>query len=128
MARGGGNKKRFQYCTDPSGQEILYLRALHGHAGRDPIDLTLQDNVIIPNIFFEYIYHIGCAVSSHFIISSGFIPGGQSLSRRQTVFFLPVDPLDKNHKGPEHIDFSVPRRARYVHSAWKKHQDAVFLG
>ena len=28
MAKGGGNKKRFQYCTDPSGQEILYLRAL----------------------------------------------------------------------------------------------------
>ena len=24
------------------------------------------------------------------------------------------------------MDFSVPRRARYVHSAWKKHQDAVF--
>ena len=29
-------------------------------------------------------------------------------------------------KIPEYIDFSVPRRARYVHSAWKKHQDAVF--
>ena len=28
MAGGGGNKKRFQYCTDSSGQEILYLRAL----------------------------------------------------------------------------------------------------
>ena len=28
MARGGRNKKRFQCCTDPSGQEILYLRAL----------------------------------------------------------------------------------------------------
>ena len=27
MARGGGNKKRFQYCTDSSG-EIFYLRAL----------------------------------------------------------------------------------------------------
>ena len=25
MAGGGGNKKRFQYCTDSSGQEILYL-------------------------------------------------------------------------------------------------------
>ena len=25
MAGGGGNKKRFQFCTDPSGQEILYL-------------------------------------------------------------------------------------------------------
>ena len=38
MAGGGGNKKRFQYCTDPSGQEILYLRALQGHSGRNPID------------------------------------------------------------------------------------------
>ena len=35
MAKGGGNKKRFQYCTDPSGQEILYLRALQGHSGRN---------------------------------------------------------------------------------------------
>ena len=34
---------------------------------------------------------------------------------------------DTDHKDPEHIDFSVPRRARYVHSAWKRHQDAVFL-
>ena len=29
MAGGGGHKKIFQYCTDASGQEILYLRALH---------------------------------------------------------------------------------------------------
>ena len=56
----------------------------------------------------------------------GLIPGGQDSSRRQTVFFLPIDPRDKNHKDPEYIDFSVPRRAKYVHSAWKKHQDAVF--
>ena len=49
------------------------------------------------------------------------------MSRRQTVFFLPIDPRDKDHKDPEFIDFSVPCQARYVHSAWKKHQDAVFL-
>ena len=55
MAGGGGNNKRFQYCTDPSGQEILYLRALQGHSGRNPIDPTLQDCVLIPNNFFEYI-------------------------------------------------------------------------
>ena len=48
------------------------------------------------------------------------------MSRRQTVFFLPIDPRDENHKDPEHIDFSVPRRARYVHNAWKRHSDAVF--
>ena len=60
------------------------------------------------------------------IINNGLIPGGPDLNRRQTVFFLPIDPRDKNLKYPEYIDFSVPRRARYVHSAWKKHQDAVF--
>ena len=48
------------------------------------------------------------------------------MSRRQTVFFLPLDPRNTDHKDPEHIDFSIPRRARYVHSAWKRHQDAVY--
>ena len=75
---------------------------------------------------FHYIYHIGCAFNLHSIINNGLIPGGQDLSRRQTVFFLPIDPRDKDHEDPEYIDFSVPRRARYVHSAWKRHQDAVF--
>ena len=65
MARGGGDKKRFQYCSDPSGQEILYLRALQGHSGRNLIDPSLQDSVLIPNDFFEYIYHIGCAIQLH---------------------------------------------------------------
>ena len=46
----------------------------------------------------------------------GLIPGGQDSSRRQTVFFLPIDPRDKDHEDPEHVDFSVPRLARYVHS------------
>ena len=32
----------------------------------------------------------------------------------------------KGHKDPEKIDLNVPRRAQYLHSAWKKHQDAVF--
>ena len=75
---------------------------------------------------FPYIYHVGCAFNLHSIINNGLIPGGQDLSRRQTVFFLPIDPRDENHRDPEHIDFSEPRRARYVHSAWKRHQDAVF--
>ena len=39
---------------------------------------------------------------------------------------LLIDPRDKDHQYPEHIDFSVPRRAQYLHIVWKKHQDAVF--
>ena len=80
MGGGGGNKKIFQYCTDPSGQEIRYLRALQGHSGRNPIDPTLQDNVLIPDNFFECIYHIGCAVSLHSITNLGLIAGGQNSS------------------------------------------------
>ena len=81
--------------------------------------------LIGPGIF-HYIYHVGSTFNLYSTISNGLIPGGQNLSRRQSVFFLPVDPRDGSHKDPEYIQFSVPRRAKYVHSAWKRHQDAVF--
>ena len=81
---------------------------------------------MIQSEFFQHIYHIGCAFNLHSIINNGLIPGGQNSSKRQTVFFLHFDPRDKGHQDPEHIDFSVLRLARYVHSAWKRHQDAVF--
>ena len=32
----------------------------------------------------------------------------------------------KSHKDPEKIDLNVPRRAQYLHNAWKRHQDAVY--
>ena len=125
LAAGGGSKRRYQYCSDISGT-ILHLRALQGHSGRNLIDPSLQDNVIIQCGLFHHIYHIGCAFNLHSIINNGLILGGQDSNRRQTVFFLPIDPRDTDHKDPELIDFSTPRRARFVHSAWKKHQDAVF--
>ena len=125
LAAGGGAKRRYQYCTDGSGI-FVYPRALQGHSGRKIIDPSLQDNVVIQSEFFHHIYHIGCAFNLHSIINNGLILGGQNSSKRQTVFFLPIDPRDKEHKNPSHIDFSVPRRAQYLHSAWRKHQDAVF--
>ena len=108
MAGGGGQKKRFQYCSDSSGT-ILYLQALQGHSGRNLIDPFLQDNVIVPDGFFKYIYHVGCANNLHSIINSGLIPRGQNLSNRQTVFCLLVDPMDKEHKDPDTIDLDAPR-------------------
>ena len=104
---------------------ILYFRALQGHSGRNLIDPSLQDNVIIQRGFFQHIYHIGC-VNLHSIIINGLILGGQNSSKRQTVFFLPIDTRDKGHQDPAKIDFTVPRRAQYLQNAWKKHQDAVF--
>ena len=127
LAAGGESKRRYQYCSDIS-RTILYLRALQGHSGRNIFDPLLQDNVIIQCGFFQHVYHIGCAFNLHSIINNGLILGGKDSRRRQTVFFLPTDPRDKEHKDPEKIDLNVPRRAQYLHNAWKKHQDAVFLG
>ena len=86
MARGGGNKKRFQYCSDSSG-EVLYLRALRGHSGRNLIDPSLQDNFLIPDDFFKYIYHIGCC--NQFTFHHQFrIDTGRSKFERKTDSIL----------------------------------------
>ena len=80
MAAGGGAKRIFQYCTDDSGM-IIYFRALQGHSGRNLIDLSLQDNVVIPSGFFQIIYHIGCGFNLRSIINSGLILGGQKFEQ-----------------------------------------------
>ena len=125
LAAGGGAKRRYQYCSDYLGS-IIYLRALQGHSGDSIIDLTMQDHVLIGPGVFPYIYHVGSNFNISSILSNGLIPGGQILSKRQSVFFLPVDPRDENHRDPENINYSVPRHARYLQNAWKRHQDTVF--
>ena len=75
-------------------------------------------------IFFYF--HVGSNFNLFSIISNGLTPGGQNLSRKQSVFILPVDPRKEDHKDPDYIDYSVPRLARYLQNAWKKHQDTVF--
>ena len=81
--------------------------------------------LITPGIF-PYIYHVGSNFNIPSILSNGLIPGGQELNGRQSVFFLLIDPRDENHQDPENVDYSVPRRARYVQNSWKRHQDTVF--
>ena len=53
-----------------------------------PLILHCSTMFLIPNNFFEYIYQIGCAINLHSIINSGLIPGGEILSKWQTVFIL----------------------------------------
>ena len=65
LAAGGRATMRFQYCTDDSGT-IVYFRALQGHSGRNLVDPSLQDNVVIPSNFFQHIYHVVCALKSSF--------------------------------------------------------------
>ena len=102
----------------------MYLRALQCHSGCNLIDRTQQDNVIIQSNFFQYIYHVGCAINLHSIINSGLIPGCQILNNRQTVFFLPVDGQEdgvprqvrnrrrRTREGPEPACVQTPFRQR----------------
>ena len=49
-----------------------------------------------------------------------------NLSNRQTVFFVPVDLVNKEHKDLDTIQLEAPRLAQYMHKAWKKHQNTVY--
>ena len=80
LAKGGGAKKRFQYCLNPnSSNHLLNLRAIQGHSGGNALDPELQDNVLLPEGFTEYIYHVGNASEMISMIRSGLIPGRRSL-------------------------------------------------
>ena len=88
-------KKRFLYIVDTSPREtFLHLRAIQGHCGGKLFDLTLQDNVLLPNDFAEHIYHVGSSHDLHPIIQSGLIPVESDAKKwRQAVFFAAVTEL-----------------------------------
>ena len=55
LAKGGGPKKRFQYCLDPNYfKHSLCFRAIQGHSGGTLVDPKLQNNVLLPDDFAEY--------------------------------------------------------------------------
>ena len=59
-------------------------------------------------------------------MNSGLIPGGQILSKKQTVFFTFVDTVNTESRDPNKIDLEAPRLARYLQTAWKKHRNTVY--
>ena len=49
------------------------------------------------------------------------------MSKRQTVFFTSVDPMNKEHEDQDVIDLDAPRLAWNKQKTWKKHQNTVHL-
>ena len=115
LARGGGPKKRFQYCLNPnSSKHYLYFRAIHGHSGGNLVDPTLQDNVLMPNDFAEYIYHIGNASALHLHHYKWIDPRRKKPQKGQTISVLAVNPMDDNQDLEEaQYDLDKPRIAVY---------------
>ena len=76
LAKGGGQKKRFQYCLNPNyPQKFLDLRAIQRHLG-NTIILALEDNVLLPASFTEFFDHVGNGEELRSIVIPGLIPGG----------------------------------------------------
>ena len=62
-------------------QENFFFRALQGRSGRNLIDPSLQDNVLIPDDFLQVHLSLWMSISLHSITNSGLIPGGQNFEQ-----------------------------------------------
>ena len=126
--QGKEPRKRFQYCLNPnSSRHTSYFRAIHGQSRGIAIDPELQDNVLLPKGFTDYICHVGNVSEVQPIIRSGLSPGGQSLKRGgQSVFFTIVNPMeDQNCVEETSCDLTKPRVVPYKNT-WKPHQNIVY--
>ena len=94
--------------------KILFFRAIQGHSG-STINLALQDNVLLPEGFTEFTYHVGNGKELRSIVNHCLIPGGVSLrTGRQAVFFTNVSLMDnQDGLGETLCDFSQARIAPY---------------
>ena len=121
LAKGGGPKKRFQYCLNlNSSKHFLYFRAIQGHSGGTLVDPTLQDNVLLPDDFAKYIYHNGNAHDMHSITQGGLVPGGKSLKRdRQSEFFTAVNPMYAN-QDLEEVQYNLDKPRITVYTLLSK--------
>ena len=89
LAKGGEQKKRFQYCLNPSFSErFLHFRAIQRHSRGTLVDPTLQDKQLLPDDFADDIYHIGNVHNVHSIIQCGLIPGRKQSQKGQAVLFF----------------------------------------
>ena len=88
-----------QFPQIPHWSDDRWKACLAAGGGNKKRHQHCTDSSGIIVFYYQYIYH------------SGLIPGGQNSSKRQTVFFLPVDPMNKNHEDPDTIDLNVPRHA-----------------
>ena len=90
----------------------FFPNTVQEHSGRNLIDLSWKDNVIIQRKFFQCKNHVGCLINLHSIISSGLILGGQSFEQ-QTDCILSVCGSNwqiSQESGCNRV--SVPRRAQ----------------
>ena len=124
LAAGGGTKKRYQYCTDVSGI-IIFPSSWRKFRTRSHWSFITRQCCNSARILPSCLPHWMCVLI--FIRSStmDWYLEVRIQARDRRYSFCLLIPERERHEGPAKIDFTVPRRAQYLHNAWKKHQDAV---
>ena len=62
-----------------------FFRAIQGHSGSNLVDPALQENVLLPEDFSEYIYHVGNVSEIHFNNQKWTDPRRKKSHKRQAV-------------------------------------------
>ena len=101
------------------------MHAIQGHSGGNKVDPSLLDNVEIPHMWSEYIYHFGSSLDLHSLVHSGLFAGGKDTKEaRLTVFFTAVNPMIDSQED-ESYDVTKSRMVQ-CKTKWNVYQDAVF--
>ena len=125
--KGRGPTKMFQYFLNSnSSQLFMYFWAIQGHSGGTLVDPTLQDNVLLPDDFAEYIDHIGNASrhALHHPVWMDYVrkisQTGQAISvfhSRETMFAS---------QDLEEVQYDVDKpRTTVSKNTWRVHQGTV---
>ena len=76
-------------------QSDTYEVALQGHSGRQRVDPTLQNHVLVPYTWTDYTFYAGSPWDYRSIIAAGLLAGRTgSQEGRQTCFFTTVSLLE----------------------------------
>ena len=115
LAKGGGQKLRFQYCVNPNySHKFLNLRAIQGHSGSTN-NRALQDKRIVTRRFCRIHLSRQRRKRSEINGELWLIPGGVSLKTgRHAVFFTVVIPIsNQDDFGETPCNLSKARIAPY---------------
>ena len=100
-----------------------WRRILLTMVARDP---ALQNYVLLPEGFTEFVYHGGNGKELRSTVNHGLIPGGVSIKTgRQAVLFTVVNPMDNQDGLGENICDLSQARVASSKNTWKTLQNTV---
>ena len=126
MAGGGRNKKRIQYCTDSSGQQILSPSSSRSFRTQSHWSFTTRQ---CANSGHFLQVHLSYWMCNQFTLHQQFrnVTGRTKFGQGKTDSIVHAcKSYEQEHKDPETVDLKAPRLARYLQTAWKKHQNTVY--